>query len=208
VAVIEANNLRVPSQTFNNRLLRDEGRIIGAYDTRIAVPGNPQEFDPTKDPGIQVGVNASPRPMERHYFARELGVNADLLGPAVDSTYLGPMGGGWPGVTIHTLPQSAAQTSEWMSMRWSAYGSPMPPDVLSRLYDNLRNNPTLAVLLINGKYDTITPYAQLIYARNRAPADLVSRLSIAKVDSGHALTMESIRGLVRPFYAQHGGASQ
>lgn len=208
VALIEANNLRIPSQTFANMLLRDGGMIVGAYDTRIAVPGNPQAFDPTKDPGIRVGVDARPKAMERQYFSRELGVNADLLGPAVDSTYLDAMGGGWPGVSIYTLPPSAAQTSEWMSMRWSAYGSPMPPDVLSRLYENLRNNRTLNVLVINGKYDLVTPYAQLVYAKNRAPDDLSSRLSIGKVDAGHGLTMESTRDLVRSFYAQHGGASQ
>jgi pimeloyl-ACP methyl ester carboxylesterase len=208
VAVIEANNLRIQSQTFSNMLLRDQRMIIGAYDSRIAVPGDPQEFDPTKDPGIQIGVNAMPGPMERLYFARELGVNADLLGPVVDSTYLGAMGGGWPGVMIHTLPSAAAQTSEWMSMRWSAYGNPVPPDLLSRLYGVLRNNNTLNVLLINGKYDTITPYAQLVYARNRAPDDISSRLSVEKVDSGHALSATSIRDAVRSFYALESVASK
>ena len=204
--VVEANNLRVPSAVFSNMLLRDEGKIIGAYDTRVAVVSEPKAFDPTSDPGIKVGINANPGAMERLYFARELGVNADLLGPAVDSTYLGAMGGGWPGVKIHTLPQSAAQTSEWMSMRWSAFGNPVPADLLSRLHANLRENRDLSVLLINGKYDIVTPYAQSIYAKNRAPDDLAPQVSVEKVDSGHGMSLESIRDMVRAFYARHRAA--
>jgi carboxypeptidase C (cathepsin A) len=200
--LVLANNLRVPTAVFTNELLRDQGKIVGAYDTRIAVKANPQAFDPTKDPSLNLKPNAASSMMERIYFSKELGVNADLLGPAVDSVHLGPMGGAWPGPKGGAWPDSAAQTNQWMAVLWGEQGEPIPSNVPQIFEKNVETNKNLDVLLMTGRFDLATRYMANRYLQTHVRPEALSRVKVVVPESGHSVPEGQVKAAVRDLYAK------
>src|SRR5262249_6681483 len=104
--VIESHNLKVSQEDFANELLRDEGKSVGFYDTRVTGPAQTGTYDPTKDPSLMARGVAYPSLAERYLLNRELGMRST-------DYYAGPFGGGWP-VKEGYL--------DWMAVKW---GMPM-----------------------------------------------------------------------------------
>src|SRR5262249_31372325 len=50
--VVESHGLKLSQEDFANELLRDEGKSVGFYDTRITGPAQTGTYDPTKDPSL------------------------------------------------------------------------------------------------------------------------------------------------------------
>lgn len=203
--VIEKNNLRVTAEVFGNELLRDEGKIIGHYDSRIAETAPPRAFDPTTDPSLMARADAMPRLMERLYFSHELGVNANLLGSKADSLYLGPFGGAWPPPRPgNVYPRTAVNTKEWMAMRWdanngfSSYGIP----ILKMFVDAIESNKKLNVLIAGGRYDLVTPYMAATYLKNRLTPEASQRFTVVTYDRGHMGRSAEYRQEAQMFYEQ------
>lgn len=197
--VVGENNLRVSKEVFGNELLRDEGRIVGHYDTRVTAESAPRPFDPTTDPSLNARGAAMPRLMERLYFSRELGVNADLLGSKVDGVYLGPFGGAWPPPVGGVYPASAQKTFEWMAMRWSENreAGPAPSDAL---LDAIDANPYFSVLIAGGRYDLATPYFAGEYLKSRLKHDQRGQIKLWTDDAGHSLRHDVFRDVAKSFY--------
>jgi carboxypeptidase C (cathepsin A) len=196
--LIERDNLRISTNTFGNELLRSEGRIVGHYDSRITEVSAPREFNPTTDPSLNARGNAMPRLQERIYLSRELGANADLLGPRVDGVYLGPFGGTWPPVRADVFPRSVAQSAEWMAMRWT--GGITEGGIMQTFAGTMESNDRLHVLMVTGKYDLVTPYFGMEAIRAAVRSDARDRIRIVATESGHSVPDEQVHEAARAFY--------
>ena len=170
-------NLRVDLNRFRAELLRDQGQVLGRYDSRFAgfnpdAGGESPEFDPS-DTGITgafVGAFQS-------YLAEQLDFRTDLA----------------------YRPTNYNRTLHW-DFQHKAPGSTYPQglvDVAVDLAAAMRENPHMKLESLNGWYDMATPFFNTEYdiAHMELPAPLKANVRFSYYPSGHMvyLNPEALR---------------
>jgi carboxypeptidase C (cathepsin A) len=165
LAVVEDQNLRITDQTFFFELLRDQGRIVGRLEARVAGPMAAQRKHQWEfDPGIE--ALAAPYTMAAHAWFAEIGLPVDRRYEILS-------------LDVH---------KQWNWNRGEDNGNAFActsPD-LSRA---LRRNPHLRVLVASGHYDLGTPYSATDYslAQLDIPDTVRQRITHHYYDAGHMM---------------------
>lgn len=174
VDVIESHGLKLSQEDFANELLRDAGKSVGFYDTRITGPAQTGTYDPTKDPSLRARGVAYPSLAERYLLNRELGMVSS-------NYYAGPFGGGWP---------VKEGFQDWMATKW---GMPMEQEPIGigmevvlptfvRIVD--RN---VRVLIGQGDYDWACPPFGVEYVVSRVSPAHKQDVTVTRYESGHSV---------------------
>lgn len=129
-------NLRLSSTRFRKELLRDENKVLGRFDARIAWPATDPESDyPSYDPSYSVAYGAFSTAIN-DYLSRDLG---------------------WKGHNPYRILTGAVQPWDW--------GTNNSVLNMSRnLESAMRENPDLKVLVMCGYTDLATPPANMQYS--------------------------------------------
>lgn len=184
--VIETYNLKVGSEAFTNELLRDEGKSVGFYDTRITGPAQTGAYDATKDPSLMARGVAYPSLAERHLLNRELGMVSN-------NYYAGPFGGGWP---------VREGYEDWMASKWGFSMSQEPvgegieivlPTLLRIIDGGVR------VLIGMGYYDWACPPFGADYVASRVASNQKDRIRVVHYESGHRVPAAQFNGDISIF---------
>ncbi|HEX5010769.1 MAG TPA: peptidase S10 [Planctomycetota bacterium] len=157
----QQRRLRVPDGLFFTKLLEDEGRIVGRFDSRFTglryEPGTDGgEYDPS-DEAVSGPLTAA----MNDYLRRELGFQSDLTYETLVNVYpwnFGDAGGGFPN-TAEDLRRA------------------------------MTRNPYLKVWVTCSYYDVATPFygAELAVASMNLDPSVRSNLRFTYYDSGHML---------------------
>ncbi|WP_174300604.1 peptidase S10 [Caulobacter sp. S45] len=185
-------NLRVDLNRFRAEVLRDQGQIVGRYDSRFTgynpdAGSESAEYDPS-DTGITGAFVAA----FQSYLSGQLDYHSDL-------TY---------------RPTNYNRSLVW-DWKHKAPGSNYPqnnPDVAVDLGAAMRENPHLKVESLNGWYDMATPFFGTEYdlKHMELPPSLQPNLRFSYYPSGHMvyLNPEALRSLksdVARFYDDAAG---
>ena len=185
-------NLRVDLNRFRAEVLRDQGQIVGRYDSRFTgynpdAGSESAEYDPS-DTGITGAFVAA----FQSYLSDQLDYHSDL-------TY---------------RPTNYNRSLVW-DWKHKAPGSNYPqnnPDVAVDLGAAMRENPHLKVESLNGWYDMATPFFGTEYdlKHMELPPSLQGNLRFSYYPSGHMvyLNPEALRSLkadVARFYDDAAG---
>ena len=176
---IDAKSLVIPLEQFSVTLLRDRGKVLGRYDTRLTGPLDTlqKEFDPTIDPSLKSIIDD--RAVVR-YLRHELGFESDLR-------YQGPFGGGYPPPTSFR--------GDWMSVKWNwrpPVDSTMPADTMPPLERALRTDPALRVLVVCGWYDLMCDVAANDELATQVDSTFASRVTARGLGGGHAVYTDPV----------------
>jgi pimeloyl-ACP methyl ester carboxylesterase len=174
VEVIESHGLKLSQEEFANELLRDEGKSVGFYDTRITGPAQTGSYDATKDPSLMARGVAYPSLAERYLLNRELGMVSN-------NYYAGPFGGGWP---------VKEGLQDWMAVKW---GMPMEQEpvgigvevVLPTFVRIVEKN--VRVLIGQGNYDWACPPYGVDYVASRVSPTHKHDVTVTRYESGHSV---------------------
>jgi carboxypeptidase C (cathepsin A) len=182
---INSKSLSIQVPQFAQRLLKDENKVIGYYDSRLTGPIDPEAkmYDPTKDPSLK---NILDGISVLRYIRHELMYFNDLL-------YQGPFGGGYP-------PPKGFR-GDWMSVKWKwsleeRGRSPRPKqgetDILSTqpLYLAMKANPALKVFMASGYYDLVCSYAGNAWLADHLEPEIRKNVTAKAYAGGHAIYTE------------------
>ncbi|MCP1469779.1 carboxypeptidase C (cathepsin A) [Sphingobium sp. OAS761] len=172
--VIERYGLKIGAEAFTNELLRDEGKSVGFYDTRIAGPLQTSAYDPTRDPSLMARGSAYPSLAERTLLNRTLGMTSD-------SYYAGPFGGGWP---------VRAGFDDWMAVKWGMGLEQVPVglgvDIILPAFQRIIGKGVHA-FFGQGLYDWACSPFGVDYVRSQLPADRAEQMTVVHYESGHGV---------------------
>ena len=172
--VIESYNLKVGAEAFTNELLRDEGKSVGFYDTRIAGPAQTGAYDPRNDPSLMARGVAYPSLAERHLLRRELGMVSN-------NYYAGPFGGGWP---------VKEGFDDWMAIKWGFSMSQEPVgegvEIVLPTFLRIVDSGVRAFIGM-GIYDWACPPFGVDYVASRVPSNQKDRVRVVHYESGHSV---------------------
>jgi carboxypeptidase C (cathepsin A) len=191
VDFIKRANLRVDLQRFRTELLRDQGRILGRYDTRFTGinadnAGENPEYDPS-----DTGINGAYVAALHDWLEQGLGYTSDLnywpSGPGINQAWdwkhrpPGGFGGGG-------RKEPVANTAADMGMA-------------------MRENPHLRVFSLNGIYDMATPFFGTEYdiAHLWLDPSIRNNVRFAYYPSGHMVylnqdALKTMKADVAKFY--------
>jgi carboxypeptidase C (cathepsin A) len=164
---IAAANLRIDSEVFLNRLLKNAGQLVGRLDTRITgpIPVNAPADRPAaaNDPALGLGpTNVIKSAIIGEYLRNELKVPAqrDYVSLTLDVNFLW----NWrpEGQRLNTYVNSAPNIAALM-----------------------RAQPRLRLLVVGGLYDLATPALGVRHAIEHAGLPL-ERVSWARLQAGHS----------------------
>jgi len=178
--VIEDHDLRVSTSTFRELLLRDEGLIVGRFDSRITGrDADKTSFSPRFDPSYAVTYGPFSAAMNA-YVREELKFESDL--PYEILTDGGP---------------------------WNYDARNSYPSVADRLGAAMSQNPYLRVLVLAGLRDLACPLDGIRHSIDHLQLDPMLRKNItyAEYESGHMMYVnlpdlkklqKDLVGFVRP----------
>lgn len=130
-------NLRLSSSRYRKELLRDESKVLGRFDARIAWPAtNSSEDYPSYDPSYAVAYGAFSTAIN-DYLSRDLG---------------------WEGHHPYEILSSNVNRS-W---DWGTRNSVL--NMTRNLENAMRENPNLRILVMCGHTDLATPPANMQYS--------------------------------------------
>jgi hypothetical protein len=177
--IIEAHNLRVGLEEFANELLRDEGKSVGFYDTRIAGPAQTGAYDARNDPSLMARGVAYPSLAQRYLLNRDLGMVSD-------NYYAGPFGGGWP---------IREGVEDWMAVKWGMSLSQEPVglglDVMLPTFLKIVDSG-VRVFMGTGYYDWACPPFGADYVASRVPPQHKDRVKVVHYESGHSVPSATV----------------
>ena len=154
-------NLRLSATRFRSELLRDEGKVLGRFDARVAWPAQSKSKDsPAYDPSYAVVYGAFATAMNAY-------LTDDLGGDEIYHPY-------------------RILTSKVRPWKWNSDQS--APNTSLRLQQAMTNNPDLRVLVMGGRTDFATPLGAVQYTLNQMvdlPAQSRERISYTEYDAGH-----------------------
>jgi len=129
-------NLRLSSTRFRKELLRDEGKVLGRFDARIAWPTTSPESDyPSYDPSYSVAYGAFSTAIN-DYLSRDLG---------------------WEGHHPYKILTSDVRPWDWGTSNTIV-------NMARNLESAMRENPDLKILVMCGYTDLATPPANMQYS--------------------------------------------
>ncbi len=155
------NNLRLSPSRFRRELLREENKVLGRFDARVAWPAQSKSSDyPSYDPSYAVVYGAFSTAM-LNYLTDDLGGNE-----------------------IH-LPYRIL-TRKVHPWNWNSENSIL--NVSNRLQRAMTDNPDLRVLVMGGYTDFATPPSGIEYTLNQMidlPKESRTRISYTYYEAGH-----------------------
>lgn len=182
VDYVRQSNLRIPVERFSKELLRNTGKILGAYDGRVAGydldRARDQETflidDAYLDPAYTATVEG--------YLRDELGYKShDLRKDFADvDLEVGEPGKAWQ--WKHKLPDSSRiKETDWQSIPF--------PRVIDDLASAITHEPGLKVMIGNGLFDLCTPFFQTEFDIDHLelPKALRKNVALTYYPSGHMI---------------------
>ena len=155
-----AHELRLDPSTFRAELLRDEGKVVGRFDARVAWPTtDPTSNYPSYDPSYSLAYGA--------YATAMLGYLGEHLGWQDESPYEVLTGKGHP---------------------WNWGADNQVTHVTARVEGAMRDNPSLQVLVMKGLCDLATPPGGIEYSLRQmvdAPDSILDRIGHTTYEAGH-----------------------
>lgn len=173
-AYVDRQELRVGMDEFASQLLREQGKVLGHYDTRVTADTTKSggQYDPRMDPSLNTrGTSVLIVP----YLRKELGFESDAF-------YAGPFGGRWP------PPESPR--GDWMSTRWDWRTG--EADRSAALAEALHKNRSMRVMMVSGYFDLATPYFDAVYtvAHMGLPPELRNNVELVRYRGGHMVYLD------------------
>jgi carboxypeptidase C (cathepsin A) len=168
---IEKHNLRIGMEDFARLLLREQGQMVGHYDSRMSGKLREGAYDPTADVSLHSnGIGSLVVP----YLRRELNFERDAV-------YAGPFGGNWP--------PPAAPRGDWMSVRFD-WGQGI--DTSQALRRAMTGNPRLKLFIASGYFDLATPYFAADHAVNHLglSPEIRKNVTVVRYPAGHAVYLD------------------
>lgn len=157
---------RVPEHVFAREVRRSEGEIVSIYDATVARPteANPREDD-AGDPVLDAATAAYTAAFDTYAPA--------ALGYRTEQPYR---------VLAHEVAQ------QW---NWDHAGGGGLGIALSSLRDALLARPATRVLIVNGRYDLVTPYlaSRWLVDQLGVPDALRAQIRLRVYDGGHMMYM-------------------
>ncbi|MBB5350719.1 carboxypeptidase C (cathepsin A) [Haloferula luteola] len=158
--LLKTLHLRLDPSRFRAELLRDQGKILGRFDARVAWPSTQSQMPyPEYDPSYSLALGA--------YSTAMLSYLGDHLGWKEDSPY-----------EILT-----GKVQPWDMGRGNSY-----VNMTGELAEALRDNPHLRILIMEAACDLATPPAGIEYSLRQmidAPESFTSRIQRTKYEAGH-----------------------
>jgi carboxypeptidase C (cathepsin A) len=180
---LENANLRVTASDFRKRLLLDENRVMGRYDTRLLGIDRPGVSAQAGEDPSYSAVQAPFTQMFNDYIRTELNYKSDA--------------------PYHILDFAVNRQWNWQN---AAPGFPGYPDVAPSLRSALVENPYLRVMVAEGYYDLATPFYEVEYTLNhlQLEPEYQSHLIQHHYESGHMVytstkSRDKLRQDVRAF---------
>ena len=155
---------RVPRHVFAREIRRNQGEVVSVYDTTIVGPAGPE--DGRGDPVLPPAVAA--------YGTAFNGYLAEALGVHTDQPY-------------RVLPHDVSQQWNWQGERQRGTEGL----AMSSLEAALLEHPATKVLIVNGRYDLVTPYlsSRWLVDQLEIPEATRSTIQLRVYDGGHMVYM-------------------
>jgi carboxypeptidase C (cathepsin A) len=156
---------RIPRHIFAREIRRNRGEVVSLYDSTIEAPAGP-EGGGGGDPVLQPAVAAYGMAFNA-YLAEVLGVHTDQ--------------------PYRVLPHDVSQQWNWEGER--QHGS--EGLAMSSLEAALLEHPATKVLIVNGRYDLVTPYlsSRWLVDQLEIPEATRSTIQLRVYDGGHMVYM-------------------
>jgi carboxypeptidase C (cathepsin A) len=183
--IIRRHRGRIPRQVFAREIRRSQGEMVSLYDAMIARPAGPEGGEGAGDPLLQPAVAAYGTAFNA-YLAEALGVHTDL--------------------PYRVLPRDVSQQWNWQGER--QHGS--EGLAMSSLEAALLGHPGTRVLIVNGRYDLVTPYlaSRWLVDQLNVPAAVRAMIQLRVYEGGHMVYMRpDTRSLLARDAAELYGAS-
>jgi carboxypeptidase C (cathepsin A) len=157
---------RIPRHIFAREIRRKEGEVVSLYDSEIARPAGPEGGEGAGDPVLQPAVAAYGTAFNS-YLAEALGVHTDL--------------------PYRVLPRDISQQWNWQGERQHGAGSL----AMSSLEATMLERPATRMLIVNGRYDLVTPYlaSRWLVDQLEIPAAARAGIQLRVYDGGHMMYM-------------------
>ena len=163
IPFIQGRNLRIAMGEFRSELLKDQGLIPGAYDTRFTLPVGPNAgpMDPVADDAAMGQYSAAFVGALDGYLKKDLKVSIDAPYDAI---------------------AFKAVNSKWDYD--SRLGPAGPSTRAQDLAATMRRNPQLRLLSVSGDYDAVVPLEGVVYSLTHSGLPQ-ERVTIRAYAAGH-----------------------
>jgi carboxypeptidase C (cathepsin A) len=157
---------RIPRHIFAREIRRNQGEAVSLYDSTIVAPAGPEGGGGGGDPVLQPAVAAYGTAFNTYL--------ADALGVHTDQPY-------------RVLPHDVSQQWNWEGER--QHGT--EGLAMSSLEAALLEHPATKILIVNGRYDLVTPYlsSRWLVDQLEIPAAARSTIQLRVYDGGHMVYM-------------------
>ena len=165
--VVRRHRGRIPRHVFAHEIRRAEGEVVSLYDATVARPAVADEDRENEaDPVLQPAVAA--------YGAAFNAYVADALGYRTDRPY-------------RVLARDVSRHWDWQGARQEGG----PGLALSSLEAALLQHPQTKVLIVNGRYDLVTPYfaSRWLVDQLDVPPAVRAQIRVNIYDGGHMMYM-------------------
>jgi carboxypeptidase C (cathepsin A) len=165
VDIVRRYRGRVPRHIFAREVRRSQGEVVSLYDSTIARPAGPEGGD-AADPVLQPAVAAYGTAFNA-YLAETLGVHTDQ--------------------PYRVLPHDVSQQWNWQGER--DHGT--EGLAMSSLEKALLEHPATKMLIVNGRYDLVTPYlsSRWLVDQLEVPPATRAGIRLRVYDGGHMIYM-------------------
>jgi carboxypeptidase C (cathepsin A) len=177
---------RIPRHIFAREIRRNQGEVVSLYDSMITRPAGPEGGEGGGDPVLQPAVAA--------YGTAFNAYLSDVLGVHTDMPY-------------RVLPRDISQQWNWQGERQHGTDGL----AMSSLETALLEHPATRLLIVNGRYDLVTPHlaSRWLVDQLEIPASTRAGIQLRVYDGGHMVYMrpQSRLLLARDAAELYGGAA-
>ncbi len=166
VEIVRRHRGRIPRHIFAREIRRQQGEVVSLYDSTISRPAGPEGGEGAGDPVLQPAVAAYGTAFNA-YLAETLGVHTDQ--------------------PYRVLPRDISQQWNWQGERQQG----IEGLAMSSLEKGLLERPATKVLIVNGRYDLVTPYfsSRWLVDQLEVPEATRSAIRVRVYDGGHMVYM-------------------
>lgn len=166
--IVRRERGRVSARVFVHEMRRDQGEILSSYDATVGRPtvANPSE-DHAGDPILGPAIAAYTQGFES-YAQKDLGYRTER--------------------PYQVLAQRVAEQWNWDGARGGEGGLGL---ALSSLQETLLSRPATRVMIVNGRYDLVTPYlaSRWLVDQLALPAAARAAVRLRVYEGGHMMYM-------------------
>ena len=163
--IVRRYRCRIPRHVFAREIRRNRGEVVSLYDSMIVRPAGPEGGE-AGDPVLQPAVAAYGTAFNA-YLGEALGVHTDMA--------------------YRVLPREISQQWNWQGERQHGSGDL----AMSSLEAALLEHPGTRVLIVNGRYDLVTPYlaSRWLVDQLEVPGEVRAGIQLRVYDGGHMVYM-------------------